>query len=114
MCWPVGCWVGESGDPIKMQDRLFFDQIRDEEPFNFMSVYQNEFDINEEDDSPFQHYDAKCDYYEPHTFREMAKTLSNTISFFHLNCRSISANWEGIKTLLNDTQGTNFALISLV
>ncbi len=101
----VGCWVREGGYLITSQDNLSLDQIRDEGLFNFLSVYEND----EEADSPFEHCDISCEYYEPHDFRELAKSLTNTSSFFHLNCRSISANWEGITSLLYDLQGENFS-----
>ncbi len=48
-------------------------------------------------------------YYEPDEFRHQAKQLKDSLSFYHLNCRGLSANWESFYSHLCDLHGDNFS-----
>ena len=51
----------------------------------------------------------KCDYYDPEQFNKLGNDFSNTISYFHLNCRSLSSNWESFKELLLQLHSDTFS-----
>ena len=60
-------------------------------------------------DSPFHYGSHTCNYFEPDEFRTMInQDIRNSSSFFHLNCRGLSANWESFKCLVCDLQSETF------
>ncbi len=86
-------------------DNITLDQIRTEERFNFQSLYEsqdNTNDIDVENDSPLSN--TVCDYFQPSGFKSKLNGIENCNSYFHLNCRSVSKNWENFKDLIDDLQ----------
>ena len=63
---------------------------------------------NDDSDSPFQFGNSNCAYYEANKFHEISKDLIDPLSFFHLNCRGMSANWESFHSLLCDLHVHSF------
>ena len=59
-------------------------------------------------DSPFSRIHSNCDYYEPHEFQLSTNDQYDHMSFFHLNCRGLSAHWEAFNELIWDIQQDNF------
>ena len=60
-------------------------------------------------DSPFSQCNQNCDYYEPKQFKEKCGKSNETISYFHLNIRSLSAHWENLRELLCELHGETFS-----
>ena len=90
------------------QDRLSLDQIRRQDKFDFKSLYG--MSDNEHLTTPsFYNTQVDCDYYTPEQFRSIANRNTNSRSYLHLNCRSLSANWESFKELLCELQGDKFS-----
>ena len=59
--------------------------------------------------SPFHCGSHTFNYFEPDEFRTMInQDIRNSSSFFHLNCRGLSANWESFKSLMCDLQSNTF------
>ena len=58
-------------------------------------------------DSPFLDQNT-CNYLEPCAFSDMYRSSAG-VSFFHLNVRGLSANWESFKTLVCELQSDSFA-----
>ncbi len=92
-------------------DNVSLDRIKTSDEFNLVSLYESheEFDGEEEADSPFQYSNDTCMYYEPDEFRHQAKQLKDSLSFYHLNCRGLSANWESFYSHLCDLHDDNFS-----
>ena len=61
------------------------------------------------DDFPFAPFGNDCGYYEPNHFRELTRCTQNCASYFHLNGRSLSSNWESFNDLLCDLHDENFS-----
>ena len=59
------------------------------------------------DDSPFQCIN-NCSYFEPDQFSNHVEK-SRGQSYFHLNCRGLSSNWELFRELLCDLHGDHFS-----
>jgi hypothetical protein len=94
-----------------MTNNISLGQVRVENRFNLKSLYEmsDEVNINDEHDSPFQQFGNDCDYCEPNNFRELPKFTLNSVSYFHLNCRSLSSNWESFYDLICDLHDENFS-----
>ena len=91
-----------------MIPNINLDQVRTDDLFNFTKQFV--------DDAPADNiYDqsqdlvSTCDYYDSQTFRELEQVNPNSHSYFHLNCRSLSANWESFKELIDEINSDNFA-----
>ena len=77
--------------------------------FNFRSIYEDQDDPTfDNNDSPFINNVNTCEYYEPDKFHSKFHCSQNNMSYFHLNCRGLSSNWESFKDLLCNLQGDNF------
>ena len=97
---------------------MTLDDIRTGSTYDLISLCQDSEDALTDNDSPFQYGQHNCDYYEPEEFRSMIDTNSlhdNTASYFHLNCRGLSSNWDSFKSLLCNLHGEtfNFDLIGI-
>ena len=54
-------------------------------------------------------FDINCGYKEPHEFSiGMNKTHTSDLSFFHVNCRGLSNNWERFKDLIETMHNEYF------
>ena len=67
------------------------DQIKSGAKYDLLSMYEN---VDEILDSPFQYSSNKCDYLEPAHFVNYINDIIDPLSYFNLNCRGLSANWE--------------------
>ena len=78
-----------------MSDNISLDQVRSDDKFNFVSQYDsyNQFDVDDVE-SPLRSCNITNDYYEPGQFCDTMKDSHNYMSYFHLNCRGLSTNWE--------------------
>lgn len=65
-------------------------------------------DLPNDTDSPFSQSNATCDYYDQDEFRNASKSFQKSISLFHLNCRSLSANWESFHELVCELHRDTF------
>ena len=90
-------------------NNISIDQIRTEDNFNLVSLYGDNDDDNEINDSPFQNNQTICDYYEPSQFQNCTANLCDAINYFHINCRGLSSNWEIFCDLLCDLNNAKFA-----
>ncbi len=75
-----------------MMDSVSLDKVRTGDNYDLISMYEDTDGVTD-DDSPFQATKITCEYYEPNEFHDMAKGFTDATSFFHLNCRGLSANW---------------------
>ena len=64
--------------------------------FDLSSLYElcEIADSVTDSESPFQFGNGSWTYYEPNEFHIQTINMKDTLSFFHLNCRGLSANWE--------------------
>jgi hypothetical protein len=91
-----------------MINNINLDQIRGEDTYNFKTIYEADDLEHEDTDSPYQHFLSDCDYYEPAQCKSKFAELQNSTSYFHLNCRSLSSNWEAFTDLLCELHSDNF------
>ena len=85
---------------------MSLDNVRTGAEFDLISLYQD----NDEHDSPFQYNNNPCNYYEPYEFRRMIDlNISDSISYFHLNCRGLSSNWDSFHDLLCTLNSDKFS-----
>ena len=98
--------LGGSGrGSSKIMANITLNQIRTENKYNLKSLFE---DVDDDyDDSPFQ-YTNNCSYFEPDQFCNHAEKFSGQ-SYFHLNCRGLSSNWESFRELLCDLHGDQFS-----
>ena len=84
-----------------MMSNVTLDRIGANGEFDLISMYNNENDT-EDGDSPFQFNSFNCSYYEPPDFQCYINTdlLRDHIFLLHLNCRSLSANWDSFHELI--------------
>ena len=91
-----------------MINDINLNQIRSEDTYNFKTIYEADDLEHEDTDSPYQHFYSDCDYYEPAQCRSKFAELENSTSYFHLNCRSLSSNWESFTDLLCELHSDKF------
>ncbi len=87
------------------------DNIKTSSEYDLIRLYEQCEDLDDvtDNDSPFQYVNASCEYYEPDAFHTQAKQITDPLSFFHLNCRGLSANWESFHNLLCTLHGDSFS-----
>ena len=91
-------------------DNITLDQVREEEQFNLRTIYEvNDIESHEDHDSPFQQCNIDCEYYEPEDLNRVLLDKPCSTSYFHLNCRSLSSNWECFHDLLCDLHNEQFS-----
>ena len=87
------------------------DGIRTDEMYDLTYLHRDTEDVITDNDCPFQYSPQTCNYYDPNEFQLMIDTNSlheNVTSYFHLNCRGLSSNWETFQSLLCDLHGDKF------
>ena len=68
-----------------------------------------DLDNDEEfEDSPYTNIVNECKYFEPHDFACEGYESKTCTSFFHLNCRGLSTNWDNFYELVNSLHNTEF------
>lgn len=85
--------------------------IRTDSFCNLISLCQNADNDAADKDCPIQYGQHHCNYYKPGKLRSTIDTDSlydDVTSFFHLNCRGLSSNWDSFQTLLCDLQCSQF------
>ena len=88
---------------------ISLEQVKSGQKFNFQALYEMEdVTISEDNDSPYTNMNSDCDYCDPAKFNEIVTDFQCGTSYFHLNCRSLSSNWDSFKTLLCELHGDNF------
>ena len=93
-----------------MTDNISLDQVRADGDYDLVNLYDNTTADDEyPNDSPFQYNSSNCEYYEPDKFSEITSTLNDYTSYFHLNCRGLSSNWESFHELLCELHGDHFS-----
>ena len=94
-----------------MVDNVTLDGIRTAAEYDLISLYDqlNDVDDQADNNSPFQYANASCKYYEANDFTKLTAVINDPLSFFHLNCRGLSAKWKSFKNLLCDLHGTSFS-----
>ena len=85
-----------------MEGNLTLEQVKTANEYNLFSMFEQLDGDNYINDSPFQHSKTGCTYYEPAQFSNSIGPMDDRTSFFHLNCRGLSANWDSFRTLLCD------------
>ncbi len=91
-------------------NNISLDQIGNESKFDLKLLYEEEENYLSDTDvieSPFEN--TTCEYYEPENFNNLRLQSRDCLSIFHLNCRSLSANWERFHDLLCSIHNQNFA-----
>ena len=91
-----------------MADNISLDHIRTDQKHDLISMYENNDDFSD-GDNPFQYSISSWDYNEPEQFRNKYEHSNGDSSYFHLNCRGLSSNWDSFHTLLWELHGDNFA-----
>ena len=78
---------------------------------DFTQIYEGELGQNDNDsdvaDSPMSLLHNKCLYIEPEEFHSI-KNVTHGSSYFHLNCRGLSSNWEKFRNLIDDINDDTF------
>jgi hypothetical protein len=92
-----------------MAGNISLDQVRVNDSFNLKSIYELDDYSDEYTDSPFGTGNFDCDYYEPQQFCNLLEGVKMSKSYFHLNCRSLSSNWESFYDLLCDLHSDTFS-----
>ena len=89
---------------------ISLNQVRVEDKYDFEAIYDNtdEPSVNEID-SPYVLFDSKCDYYDTKDFSDLTESFGSCTSYFHLNCRSLPANWESFRELISDVNNERFS-----
>ena len=97
-----------------MIDDQSTEQIVAENVSDLLSMLDS-IDDAENNDSPFIPIQNSCEYYEPLQIRNFFSEKSKQTSYFHINCRGLSANWNDLNDLLSECCGANsgFDIIGL-
>lgn len=94
-----------------LTDNVSLDEIMTSDQFDLVSLYElhEDADNTTGNDSPFQFGNGSCAYYEPDEFHAHTIDMKDPLSFFHLNCRGLSANWESFQNLICTLHGDSFS-----
>ena len=65
--------------------------------------------MEENTHSPFNYLVNRCHYYEPHEFYDKWFGTCKSASCFHLNCRSLSYNWNYFHDMSCQLRGASFS-----
>ena len=90
------------------------DDIRTNQMCDLISLYQDTENVITDNDYPFQYSPQTCNYYDPNELKLVIDTNSlheNVTSYFHLNYRGLSSNWDlppTFQSLLCDLHGDKF------
>ncbi len=87
------------------------ERIKSSDAYNLISLHESleDNDGTSENDSPFQFCNSECSYFEPDEFQKHVPNAKNSVSYFHLNCRGLSANWEAFHNLLCNLHSDSFS-----
>ena len=91
-----------------MTDRISLNQLRTNSDYDLVSLYEDNVD-EEEADSLYAHGSNNNEYYEPEQFNTKFGESHDSFSYFQLNCRGLSSNWDAFHDLICDLHGTNFS-----
>lgn len=91
-----------------MIDSVSLDRIKTEAEYNLTTLYEKSDEFID-GDSPFQYSNNTCDYHEIQDFHRQTEDLKDPLSYFHLNCRGLSANWESFYNLICELHDENFS-----
>ena len=96
-------------------DRVKDKRNEDENDIDLFDLLREWEDEDESSDISCAYNANECAYFDPYEFEEKVKFENNT-SFFHLNCRGLSSNWEKFNELVfslnNETFSFDFICIS--
>ena len=84
------------------------DRIRTGTEYNLRTLYENSDDFSD-GDSPYQYCNDTCDYHEIEDFHLQTDNSKDPLSYFHINCRGLSANWEAFQNLICELHDDKFA-----
>ena len=92
-------------------DNISLNQIEDDDHYDLKHILENFNDLNEEAtlDSPFDDCPVLSNYFSSEDFGNLRHDLQNHNSYFHLNCRSLSRNWEKFYELISELHDDTFA-----
>ena len=51
----------------------------------------------------------ECEYINPEEFNNKSNSYLHSTSYFHLNCRSLSSNWESFRSLISELHSETFS-----
>ena len=92
-----------------MAEGIVLEQIKTGCSYDLISLYEEYDSDDAERDSPFQYsISTSCDYLEPDVFRTSYELSSTSMSYFHLNCRGLSSNWDSFHDLICELHGETF------
>ena len=98
-----------------MYDTNITAEIRTGKQFDLTALFANNGELeggalHAVEDSPYNNLHESCGYHEPHQLTDNLKLSSKShSSFFHLNCRGLSHNWENFVSLLNEMHTDTFS-----
>ena len=92
-------------------DNINIDQIRGSSVYDFNKIFDRYISDSDAGESPLSYNDNKCRYYDTSEMKDLldVEKCSNNFSIFALNCRSIYAHWDPIKSLLAEMSSLNFS-----
>ena len=102
--------MGHSWDGFNVilyPDCVSLDKIKASGKFDLASLYKI-YEIADsaiDSESPLQFGNGSCTYCEPNEFHIQTINMKDTLSFFHLNCRGLSAYWESFRDLICNLYG---------
>jgi len=85
-------------------------QVQVDNRYNFKTLYKSTDYLDENGDSPLRQGNQDCIYYEPYQLSQMIEGTMIALSRFHLNCRSLSSNWDAFYNLLCDLHNKEFII----
>ena len=95
-------------------DSMNLDQTTLGDCEDFMHIFEA-YEDDETIESPFKYFVDNCDYVEPLSFASKIPIDIKILSYFHLNCRGLSSNWEHFTELMHslNTDTFNFDVIGI-
>lgn len=91
-------------------DNPNLDQIEDNDRYDLRAILESFSEFTDENyDSPFENCALSSHYFNTEDFGKLHNDLNNHFSYFHLNCRSLSHNWENFYDLISELHGDTFA-----
>ena len=92
---------------IMYGDNISLDEVRTDNKYNLATIYGTHGEIEDDNTDIVNHiYDNNtCEYFEPEDVFKHINSPHDKLnklpqSFFHLNCRGLSKNWERLHELI--------------
>ncbi len=88
-------------------DSVSLDQLNMHSNYDLTKLYNEDFEDDEINDSPYFMVNNECDYYQPDEVRSLLVQEQVSLSIISINCQGLKAHWNAFCNLTEEMNGEN-------